>query len=377
MKKHLIAAAVAAAVAVPAMAQVTVYGLLDVGYAQTESKVSGTTNNYKVTDTGATGQAAGNRLGFRGTEDLGGGLKAGFVYEIGIDPTNTNAVNNTTVTTGIFNRQSFVSLSGGFGEVAIGRFNTLTKVIQDSNTFGGPGFGIGWTTAMVGANSASAPNIIDGRTGAAANGTEALFPSLNAERISDAVQYRTPTFNGFSASIQLVNNKTDNSGTTGEIIAGKGQIVGLNYSAGPLALAVASKSIKSRSTETVESERKDDHTALLATYDFGTAKVFFVYNDASVRQQNETLKTDYEDYSIGVRVPLGNLALLAQYSDGEYKSDASPQVKTDVKGYQLGVQYSLSKRTMAYAYYGDDEAKRTGATTGERSGFVLGVRHSF
>jgi predicted porin len=358
MKKHLIAAAVAAAVAAPAMAQnVTIYGVLDVGYG--ESKVSNinTVNSTKTKDSGTEGQASGNRIGFRGTEDLGGGLKAGFVVEMSMTPTETGSGIGAT------NRQSFVSLSGSFGEVAIGRFNTLTKVIQDSNTFGGPGFGIGWTTQMI-----AADNVV--------TGANSEFSGLNAERISNTIQYKTPTFSGFSAAIQLANNTTDASNTAGKASTGKGTIVGLNYSAGPLALAVASKDIDTRATET-NSDRTSKHTAFLATYDFGTAKVFFVYNDASNKAEAATLKAKYEDYSIGVRVPLGNLALLAQYSDGEYKSAANPSIKTDLKGYQLGAQYSLSKRTTAYAYYGDDEAKRTGVASADRSGFALGVRHTF
>jgi predicted porin len=371
MKKHLIAAAVAAAVVAPAaMAQnVTIYGVLDVGVAQTESKAVGKTHDRKVKDTGAEGNMAGNRIGFRGTEDLGGGLKAGFVVEMSMTPTETGSAIGAT------NRQSFVSLSGGFGEVAIGRFNTLTKVIQDSNTFGGPGFGIGWTTQMVGVGSTTVDNQITGATAGA--GAVTLFPSLNAERVSNAVQYKTPVFNGFSASVQLVDNSDDITSTAGKVVSGKGAIYGLNYAAGPLALAVAQKSIKSTGTATTDqaNTQKDEHTAFLATYDFGAAKVFVVVNDASNQAAGASLKTKFEDYSVGVRVPMGSWAFLAQYSDGEYKPTAG--AKTDVKGYQLGAQYSLSKRTTAYAYYGDDEAKRTGATTGERSGFAIGVRHTF
>ena len=372
MKKHLIAAAVAAAVAVPAFAQnVSIYGVLDVGYSKQEAQAVDSAHNRKTTETGAEGNMAGNRLGFRGTEDLGGGLKAGFVYEISILPTETDPLQSSTGA--IANRQAFVSLGGNFGEVAIGRFNTLTKVIQDSNTFGGPGFGIGWTTAMVAATN-SPTGVLNQVTGADA---ATLFPSLNAERISNTIQYKSPTFSGFSASVQLADNSDDiTAATAGKRVTGDGTIVGLNYASGPLALAVAQKSIKSNAAEAATTQ-KDEHTAFLATYDFGTAKVFFVMNEASNQAAGDTLKTKFEDYSIGVRVPLGNLALLAQYSDGEYKTAAATPVQTDLSGYQLGAQYALSKRTTAYAYYGEDEAKRTGATKGERSGFALGVRHSF
>ena len=75
MKKHLIAAAVAAAVAVPAVAQVTVYGLFDAAYTDikttTAAAVTTKTNDYVDS-----GRMSGSRLCFRGAEDLGGGLKA-------------------------------------------------------------------------------------------------------------------------------------------------------------------------------------------------------------------------------------------------------------------------------------------------------------
>ena len=98
MKKHLIAAAVAAAVTGPVVAQVTVYGLLDGGYGTYKAKAG--TASYKNTIVGGfdsangEGWISGSRLGFRGSEDLGGGLKANFVLEVGIQysdaPTRTN-----------------------------------------------------------------------------------------------------------------------------------------------------------------------------------------------------------------------------------------------------------------------------------------------
>ncbi|MEN9764444.1 MAG: hypothetical protein RL397_399, partial [Pseudomonadota bacterium] len=121
MKKHLIAAAVAGAFAVPAMAQVTVYGILDVGYKSTETTSVSSVNVTTKTESssfGNSGQQSGSRLGFSGTEDLGGGMKAGFVYELGMDPTEANYGGTSAFGA---NRQGFVSLSGGFGEIRLGR----------------------------------------------------------------------------------------------------------------------------------------------------------------------------------------------------------------------------------------------------------------
>jgi predicted porin len=335
---------------VQAQSSVTVYGVLDMGYSNVESKATtGVTTETKTT--GAEGQASGNRLGFRGVEDLGGGLKANFVLEWSHTPSETGAAVGAT------NRQSFVGLSGAFGEASIGRMNTLHKYIQDNNTFGGPSFTTGWTAAMNG---------------------------YNAERISNVIQYKTPTISGLSATVQLVDNASDVSDAAGENISGSGMAAMINYKAGKFELAYANGSVKDTGTATsnatttetaTENKRKID--SVLATYDFGVAKAFLVSNKAKVQRTGVTGDYKAEDTTIGVRVPMGKFALLAQYGEGE-QTAASTGAKTDTEGYQLGVQYSLSKRTTAYAYYGDQESKAVGAATAATAdGYTMGIRHTF
>jgi predicted porin len=131
MKKLLIATAALAMVAGTAQAQssVEIYGILDKAYSNLESKVtaSGSTTKTETTTTGGSGNGAvaggqnytTERLGFRGTEDLGGGLKANFVYEARIgqlDNTDSGTEEGTMPT-----RLAFVGLSGGFGSIAMGR----------------------------------------------------------------------------------------------------------------------------------------------------------------------------------------------------------------------------------------------------------------
>ncbi|HWH83426.1 MAG TPA: porin, partial [Burkholderiaceae bacterium] len=111
MKKSLLALAVLGAFAGVASAQssVTLYGTLDVNgrYVKADGQSRSLTQS--------TDGINSSQLGFRGIEDLGGGLKAGFVLLAGVNP------DSGTTNSKFFNRRSTVSLMGGFGEVRLGR----------------------------------------------------------------------------------------------------------------------------------------------------------------------------------------------------------------------------------------------------------------
>ncbi|MDO9203061.1 MAG: porin, partial [Hydrogenophaga sp.] len=112
MKKSLIALAVlAASGAAMAQSSVTLYGIADVVIHKDKGASAAL----------ASGGVSGSRLGFKGTEDLGGGLKANFVLEQGLQ-LDTGAIGDGTAKTAgqAFSRQSYVGLSGGFGEVKLG-----------------------------------------------------------------------------------------------------------------------------------------------------------------------------------------------------------------------------------------------------------------
>ena len=102
-----------------AQSSVTLYGVFDTGFQSNKLTVG--SDSYKQT-AAVQGGMSGNRIGFKGEEDLGGGMKASFTVEMGIDPTESSLDNTTT---GLANRQSFVGVSGGFGAVTIGRQYTV------------------------------------------------------------------------------------------------------------------------------------------------------------------------------------------------------------------------------------------------------------
>ena len=148
MKKLLIASAAMAMVAGTAQAQstVTVYGLIDAGYATSSIEHgAGVETNQKIVgglhSGNGTGTLSGSRIGFRGTEDLGGGLKANFVLETGINYSSGQAATTSPVSTdaALTNsamfanvRQGWAGLSGSFGDVRIGTHNSLAKDLSES-----------------------------------------------------------------------------------------------------------------------------------------------------------------------------------------------------------------------------------------------------
>ena len=392
MKKHLIAAAVAAAVVAPAaMAQqVTVYGIIDAGYMSTKTvSAANPAVTAKTSTMGADGALSGSRLGFRGTEDLGGGLKANFQLEMGLaNPTDDGMIANAS------NRFSFVGLSGGFGEVRIGRFPTLNKLINDSTVFGGASF-----------TTAGASNSGWGWT-AQANGA-----GVSNERINNAFHYISPSFSGVNLQLQLVDDVNDASTDTAAKTRVEGAFIGINYAAGPLALRYANKNVKSETAAgaapaatgtsfngtlrldpvfglvnnitqagslavAAVEETKVKQDSVLASYDFGVARVVYTYNNTKTSPLTAANELKRTDNTLGVAVPLGTITLLGQYGTGTQKAVGTADDK--LKGLQLGAVYTLSKRTNVYAVYGDGENK-DGATGRKATDEVwaLGLRHSF
>jgi len=339
MKKHLIAAAVATAIAAPAMAQVTVYGLLDIGVqavdTRTAAGVSTDTSSY-----GESGRLSGSRLGFRGTEDLGGGLKAGFVWEQGLDSSDASIAAN--------GRLSFVELSGGFGTVRLGRQVTPQKATTDAFYATG--------------NSTFAP------------GNIGIAMDTDGERVSKALTYLSPAFSGFQFQLQAAGADSD-ANNAADKTSSKQMNYGASFTAGPFRAGVGVNDVDAKAEAGNQDEIK--YTAFGLSYDFGVARVFALQSEKETKRMGVAVRADAEETVIGVQIPVGNLTLTAQFADGESNA-LGAAAKTDRDGYQLIAVYNLSKRTNVYAAYGDDDNKTAGSN-GEatQDGFTIGVRHSF
>jgi predicted porin len=373
MNKKIIAGAIFGMLsgAVYAQSTVTVYGLIDAGLVVERQglaldPVSGL-GKGKTTAKLDGGVINGSRIGFKGTEDLGGGLSALFTIESGFTGDDGQSGQGKT----LFGRQSFLGLTGGFGTIKLGRFYSVLD-----NTLGATDpFGLGL--------AGRANNLM----GAAGNNAVAGY----ASRFNNLAQYSTANLSGFTADVQYAFGETAGSSSKGRSWG-----VALNYVSGPLAIRVAqqqSNNLKSTAsaagvlsaTGIPEYEHKATHTALGGTYDFGAAKLHaaYVLNKRAVLESTTQYKSD--DMLIGVSVPFGASKLMLSFVN---KKDKSNVANYAANADQLGVGYTheLSKRTTVYAAYavirnkGANAVYTVGNATGNGSGkqaLNVGVRHAF
>jgi predicted porin len=200
MKRYLvILLAMAGAETVQAQSSVTIYGLIDEGVVYTNNQKGG--SNIQT----VTGQNNTSRLGFRGVEDLGGGLKAIFTLENGFDPSTGKALQGGL----LFGRQSFVGLSGNFGTVTAGR--QYEPVYE-----------------FIGTKSATAQWSWFGTH-------PGDFDNMNSNsRINNALKYKSPTFGGLTFEGVFAPG-----GVAGNFGTDRTYSLGVNYETGPFAAAVA------------------------------------------------------------------------------------------------------------------------------------------
>ena len=354
MKKSLLALAALSAFATAAQAQstVTVYGIVDAGITETttDTTASGATTSIKDKTTGNGGAYTSQRLGFRGTEDLGGGLKANFVYEFGLNDNDgvaadvDSGTDNATPTT---TRVATVGLSGSFGALDIGRQTTIADKA--------------WGVGDVGSGN----NFI-GRAYTSS-------VKLNNSRSDRLVNYVSPAFSGFKvhAAIGERNNEATTA-TTADRVKETG--FGVQYSAGALnAMVGYSKEDKTLNSATVATP---EQLVFGANYDFKVAKAFVTYAQAEDRNSSNAVINDKKVTEVGVAVPFGKTTLQASYFDGENKPTTT--TKSDLSGYQVAALYAFSKRTTGYVVYGAEETKTSGSTDKvEKDTFGFGVRHAF
>lgn len=370
MKKTLIALAAFSSIAGMAQAQssVTLYGIADASLgrsSETERAAGGISRKNTQTSINS-GNEATSRFGMRGSEDLGGGLRAVFNLEAGV-ALDTGAGNTNGGT--LFGRAATVGLIGGFGAVILGRQYTAYYDLVGST------------------NHSDNAVLFSLNNNAQVYSNGVVDYSL---RTSNGLRYNSPSFGGFSGAVVVATgeDKGPVAGTTPQQINGSASrnvSFHLKYSNGPLLVGYAYQNERFNAGTTISditpalaarAVGERDYNLFAASYDFGVAKITGSYQAA--KQKNSAVAANNgkdKEFQTGVSVPLGASTVYAGYVRS--KSDTTG---LKAQGFSLLGTYNLSKRTKLYA--GGIAQKydlAAGAPTGleKRTAVVAGLRHNF
>ena len=383
MKKSLLALATMGAFAGAAQAQssVTVYGIYDGGYSSSNTKESVGAAKTNTQTSGYTGgESATSRIGFRGVEDLGGGLSANFNLELGITA-GTGTVGVTTATVGATQgsdsasvRTSIVGISSKqYGSLAVGRQLTGMHAILAGDVWGGNNMAGDITYTGIASTAAGAGVTATGRINSVTT------------RSSNMLTYTSPTLMG--ASVRLEHGNTENTALNQPGI--QFSVTGgyLTYTYGPFTAKAGQ--VKAKSNE-----------AILAATQFSATQTVvnganIMYKDKGLTAQytignnkTETLTAAATAYGSGVRAQkisasyqiTSTIMPFVQYGKGGSEGvRTGANTTTDDTAYQMGVEYAMSKRTSLYGAYGvsQRELKSNSANKTEITDFAVGVRHTF
>lgn len=299
MKKSLIALAVlAAAGAASAQSTATVYGLADIwfGNVKTDNGAGTTTSTTKVDSGGVNG----SRWGLKGSEDLGGGLKANFKLEQGFK------LDTGTATAGqAFSRVAQVGVEGGFGAVDIGKTWTAFDDIAGASA-------TVFNSALAPANNVFTTTGYQGNPG-------------------NTIRYTSPSFGGVTGALSYSLDE----GVAGTAVTS----MSLAYEGGPLAAQFGYQS-----EDAAAPGSSINYTVLAASYNFGMATAKLTYGKAG--NMGNVSGADATEWEIGADFPVSAaLTLSAGYAKSSDNATAGSQTRS---GYGFGAAYTLSKRTFLY-----------------------------
>jgi len=378
MKKSLIALAALAATTAFAQSSVQIVGTFDPSIANEKTTYGDNksqTQNFVRNNSQGTSQ-----ITFKGVEDLGGGLKASFLFENDFDTrfdANGNSINGKN-NIGSGGGEQFLALEGGFGKVQVGAANTPTLTTQASrqpfSTKIGGGFGTTMGTSHVRNNNSlvyTAP-VMAGVTAQLgyAFATAADGNAAGAYNISTGVA----AAGGASLNTKAVGSIMD---------------LGLFYANGPLAAGLSYYTVDSvtavaagaAATAATTAAGKNQQTNLFASYDLGVAKLTVGYHiestDAAPGAAAGTAKSlDAKGYNVAAVVPFSaSLSLLANYGQLDDKLTANADRKISA----VGLKYTLSKMTSVYARYVDQTNDNITAATSAKKvqTTLLGMQTNF
>ena len=392
MKKSLFAIAAATAFAGAAQAQssVSVYGIYDGGFSHTKTDET-SSSNVKLGSQGGgfTGsESASSRIGFRGTEDLGKGLTVNFNLELGFaagtgevtTATSSNTTNTTGATqgsdTGI--RTAIVGFGDKqFGAIQIGRQLTGIHAIVAGDVWGGNNMAGDITYSDVKSTTYGSGNTVSGRV------------SSVATRSSNMLTYVSPNIMGLTLRGDVGNTTSTALNTNGYAtgpgiqFSVKGAYATYNYA--QFTVKAGTVSVASNEALTVLAGFTGSRTTINAAN--------AMYRDKGITVQytyatNKTENSVTSVYTSGVRAQklsasyqMGAVMPFVQYGNGNTqgtRSISAANTSTEDSAVQVGVEYSLSKRTNLYAAYGKSDRKLVNTTAKtEVTDTAVGIRHTF
>ncbi len=370
MKKSLIALAVlAASGAAMAQSSVTLYGVLDTGV----SYFKGDDSVYGLTKTGGN---TNSRLGFRGVEDLGNGLKATFNLEGGMnvdDGTGYLGAGGANDTGFQFRRTSTVGLAGNFGEVRFGRMLTSSYLaVSRYDAFGDTGAGgsLAWNANQTG----------------------------YAPRAENAISFTSANYNGFKFGVEYGFGEQKKASDRRYIG------IGATYDNGPLSLGLGFDRLNGDTADNTALDLNQTTWQLGGAYNFGVAKLMGFYKQSKDKETglnagNDSLKL--KTFGLGVTAPVGAAGeVRASYNHYRASADITGLNTPTLKANQLSLGYvhNLSKRTALYGTYAymknsnktiagqkvNLDLRLNGAmpgaglsNSGAQHGLQAGIRHAF
>jgi predicted porin len=287
-------------------------------------------------------------IGFKGMEDLGGGLKAGFALESFLQP-DTGATGRGPATDPFWSRSAFVYLEGGFGKFTLGRQANLLALTTYAYNPYGSAFGLSPAVRL---------------TFSAGSGND-----KGDSAWSNALTYAAPSLGGFKFTLQ---------GQLGEDATkaqGNSYAATVQYTAGPFSAALSAQKLRSVTPpKTAFTAAQDQTFSMLGmSYDFGVAKLFGQYG--KIKDTGFATNLETKLYQLGASIPVSQPGkVLVSYGENKEKNLASG-VAFKHGIFSLGYDHYLSKRTDLYAVYMMDDEKRPGFKKGNT--YAFGVRHMF
>jgi predicted porin len=356
LKKFILLAGSACAASAGAQSSITVFGVMDAGVSHyaTKSATYGAANSLgarTVTQSQTVLSPSGlssSRLGFRGTEDLGGGLAASFWLEAPLSNDTGGGVTN-------FGRRSTLSLSGPFGEVRLGRDYTASfwnDAVFDPMTVNGVGTNL---IAVVNSNIAASRALATGGllNGGLSAGTDSYL------RTSNSIGYfLPPDLGGFYGQLQYaLPENTKGLGPTAAATTGqRGRYLGTRGGWANGAFDVALAYGESTVADTATYKEVIKTINLGASYNFGPAKLFGELSRVKDDMQrlpgalNLRVSDRYNAALVGVTVPVGVGLIRVSYANVKFDSGSNaPNSDASTSKIALSYVHNLSKRTALYA----------------------------